>query len=335
MVTLKQIANVCGVSVASVSKALNHAPDVSAETSEKIQKVARELGYYPNAAARALKTNRSHNIGVLFDDDTHCGLTHEYFSQVLNAVKNGAESHGYDVTFISKNIGDDRMSYLEHCQYRNCDGVVIANVDFSDPSVTELVNSDIPVVTIDYMFDSHSAVISDNVQGMRDLMEHIYSQGHRKIAFIHGEGTAVTRSRLAGFYKFCKDYRLDVPDSYVIPALYHDPRQSGLATRELLKLKDRPTCILYPDDISLLGGVTEIERSGLSVPDDISIAGYDGIMLSRLLRPTVTTLHQDSETLGMQAAKLLIEAIEEPKTCVAQLVMVPGEVQAGETVKAL
>ncbi len=335
MVTLKQIASHCGVSVASVSKALNHAPDISAETAEKIRKTARELGYYPNSAARALKTNRTYNIGVLFDDDSHVGLTHEYFSHVLNAVKNGAERRGYDVTFISKNLDPHRMSYLEHCKYRNVDGVVIANVDFTDPAVMELVNSDIPVVTIDYMFDSRSAVISDNVQSMHDLVQYVYSMGHRKIAFISGEGTAVTRSRVASFHRTCRELGLTIPEEYMISAIYHDPKSSGRATRELLSLKVPPTCILYPDDISILGGMTEIERQGLRVPEDISIVGFDGIPLSRVLRPKLTTLCQDSETLGAKAAQLLIEAIEEPKLFVPQLVMVPGEVQTGGTVKKI
>lgn len=335
MVTLKEIANECGVSVASVSKALNHAPDISAETTEKICRIAREMGYYPNAAARSLKTNRTHNIGLLFEDDTHCGLTHEYFSYVLNAVKNEVESHGYDVTFISQNIGGKRMSFLEHCKYRNCDGVIIANVDFTDASVAELVNSDIPVVTIDYIFDNRSAVLSDNVQGMKDLTEYVYSMGHRRIAFIHGEETAVTRSRLASFYKTCQELGVEALEDYVLTARYHDPRESGLATRRLLQLQPekRPTCILYPDDISLLGGVTEIESHGLKVPDDISVTGYDGIRLSQILRPMITTLHQDSEKLGSEAAKQLIEAIESPKTFIPQLVMVPGQVQIGGTVR--
>lgn len=335
MVTLKQIASVCGVSVASVSKALNHASDISAETAERIIRTARELGYYPNAMARALKTNRSYNIGVLFEDDTHCGLTHEYFSHVLNAVKSEAESRGYDVTFISQNLGNNPMSFLEHCKYRNCDGVVIASVDFTNPMVTELVGSDIPVVTIDYLFDDRSAVISDNAQGMHDLVAYVHSMGHRRIAFIHGEYTAVTRSRLASFHKTASELGLEIPDCYVRAARYHDPRQSGLATRELLALKERPTCILYPDDISLLGGMTEIERSGLSVPEDISIAGYDGIPMSQLLRPILTTLHQDSRQLGTQAARILIEAIEQPKTYLPQLVMVPGVVQQGGTVRKI
>ena len=293
------------------------------------------MGYYPNAVARALKTNRSYSIGVLFEDDTHCGLTHEYFSHVLNAVKNEAESRGYDVTFISQKLGRTPMSFLEHCKYRNCDGVVIANVDFTDLTVMELVNSEIPVVTIDYLFDDRSAVLSDNVQGMHDLLAYVHSMGHRRIGFIHGELTAVTRSRLASFHKTASELGMEVPDEYVRTARYHDPRQSGLATRDLLALKEPPTCILYPDDISLLGGMTEIERSGLSVPEDISIAGYDGIPMSQLLRPILTTLRQDSQQLGVQAARLLIEAIEQPKTYLPQLVMIPGSVQEGGTVRRI
>lgn len=335
MTTLKDIANVCGVSVCSVSKALNHAPDIGADTAERIRNTARELGYRPNAAARALKTNRTYNVGVLFEDDTHSGLTHEYFSAVLNAVKNVVESRGYDVTFISKNLGGARMSFLEHCEYRNCDGVVVANVDFNDPDITELINSRIPVVTIDYIFDNRGAVLSDNVQGMRELVEYIYGMGHRSIALIHGEETAVTRSRLASFYKTCQELGIAVPPEYVIRARYHDPHESILATRRLLELDKLPTCILYPDDVSLLGGRSELESHGLRVPEDISIAGYDGIHLSQILRPALTTLHQDSEALGSQAAQMLIDAIENPKTYIPELVFVPGKVFPGGTVREI
>lgn len=335
MATLKQIAGICGVSVASVSKALNYAPDIGAETAERIRSVAEELGYHPNAAARALKTNRTHNIGVLFEDETHSGLTHEYFAHILNAVKATAEAYGYDVTFISQNIGKSRMSFLEHCRYRSCDGVVIANVDFADPAVTELVESSIPVVTIDYTYDSHSSVVSDNMQGMYDLVSYIYSLGHRNIAFIHGESTAVTRARLTGFYRACLELGLTVPERSLRPGAYHDPAASAYFTRQLLEQAERPSCIIYPDDISLLGGLTEIEAHGLCVPDDISVAGYDGIPLSRILRPSLTTLRQNSDELGRHAVKLLIEAIEQPRTCVPQRRLIPGTLQKGESVKAL
>jgi LacI family transcriptional regulator len=335
MVTIRHIAEQCGVSVASVSKALNNAPDIGFETANRIRQVARSLGYFPNAAARALRTNHSYNIGVLFVDGTSSGLTHEYFSQVLDSLKNEAERQGYDVTFISRNIGHTSMSYLEHCKYRNCDGVVIASIDFQDPSIAELVNSSIPVVTIDYVFDNCGAVVSDNVQCMRDLVRYVYGKGHRKIAFIHGEDTAVTRFRLASFYRTCEELGVPTPDKYIRKGLYHDPRTSGLATRELLELDSPPTCILYPDDFSFIGGMNEIERKGLVIPDDISVAGFDGIYLSRVLRPKLTTLKQDSKKIGEQAAKLLVNAIKSPRTYIPSRIVVPGVIWEGETVKQL
>ena len=119
MVSLKDIANMCGVSVATVSKALNDQPDVGQETRDKIKALADELGYFTNSAARALKTNRTHNIGVLFVDEGHRGLTHEFFAALLNSFKAEAEHCGYDITFINnRNVGGKPMSYLQHCLYR-------------------------------------------------------------------------------------------------------------------------------------------------------------------------------------------------------------------------
>lgn len=335
MVTIKDVAQKCGCSSATVSKAMNGGADVSEETAARIREIASDMGYFPNAAARTLKTNHTNNIGVLFVDKTAVGLTHEFFSVILNSVKNEAERRGYDITFISKDIGKFALSYLDHCRYRRCDGVVIASVDFSDPDVMELVRSDIPTVTIDHVFDERTAILSDNVQSMRDLVEFIYHKGHRKIAYIHGEDTSVTRKRLGSFYRTCADLGVSVPCEYVHSAFYHDPKSSGRATRELLALPDRPTCILYPDDFSYLGGLTEIEKTGLSIPKDISVAGYDGITLSQVLRPRLTTLMQDSEVIGKEAAARLVDVIENPKTSFPQQIVVPGRVIEGETVREI
>ena len=215
MVTIKDISKRCGVSAATVSKALNGYADISPETAEQIRQVAREMHYLPNAAARQLKTNFSHNIGVLFVDRLRSGLTHEYFNQILNSLKIEAEMRGYDITFISQNIGGSRMSFLEHCRYRKCDGVVIACVDFNAEEVLELIHSDIPTVTIDHVYDNHSSILSDNVDGAYRLTKHLIENGHRRIAFICGERTSVTEKRLIGFYKACQEMGIRVPDEYV------------------------------------------------------------------------------------------------------------------------
>lgn len=335
MVTIKDISIKLGVSPATVSKALNGHSDIAEATIEKIRKTAREMGYLPNAAARALKTNRTHNLGVLFTDATQSGLAHEYFSHILESFKVEAERLGYDITFISQNIGNTPMSYYDHCRYRNVDGVAIASVDFTDPMVLELVQSEFPIVTIDYVFNNRTAILSDNVGGIRDLVTHIYERGHRKIAYIHGEDTSVTQKRLASFYSTCAELGISVPDEYVRPAIFHDPRSSALATRELLALPVKPTCIMYPDDFSFIGGMNEIERSGLCIPEDISVAGYDGIYLSQVLRPKLTTLRQDTKTLGAYAAAQLVKAIESPKLAIPQQILVKGELLPGGSVQQL
>ncbi len=332
MVTIRMIAKQCGCSTATVSKALNGAPDVSAETAERIRKTAQEMGYIANSAARALKTSRSYNFGVLFEDATNSGLTHEFFSRILNSFKHRSEELGYDISFISDRLGGRDISYAEHARYRNCDGVLIASVEFNDPGVLELVNSGIPVVTIDYVFEHCGSVQSDNVQGMRELVRHIHSLGHEHIAFIHGEETAVTKIRVASFYRTCRELGLNIPEDYVIGAFYHDPTCAEEATRQLLALKQRPTCIIYPDDISILGGLNELERQGISIPQEICVAGYDGIKFSQILRPKLTTLYQDAEAMGTSAAEELAKSVEEGKLYIPGRIVIPGRVLPGATV---
>lgn len=335
MAIMKDIARICGVSTATVSKALNGYSDIGEETARLVCETAIREGYVPNSAARALKTNHTSNLGVLFIDKMQSGLSHEYFSALLESFKAQAENQGYDITFISHNLGNRPMSYLEHCRYRQCDGVLIASVDFEDPQVRELVGSEIPTLTIDHVFNNRTAILSDNVRGMYELTAYACQQGHERIAYIHGEDTAVTRKRLAGFYSACKEHKITIPEEYIIPARYHDPKTSRHATRTLLQLPERPTCILYPDDFSYMGGMNELERAGLRIPDDISVAGYDGIKLSQLLRPRLTTMHQDTQSLGSTAAKRIIQTIQEPKTDFPDQIVIPGQLFKGDTIQPL
>lgn len=335
MVTIKMIAKQCGYSTATVSKALNGAMDINAETAGHIRKVAAEMGYMPNAAARALKTSRSYNFGVLFEDDSYHGLTHNFFSHILNSFKHRAEELGYDISFISDHLGGREISYVEHSRYRNYDGVVIASVNYTRHEVMDLVNSGIPVVTIDYTFDSCGSVVSDNIKGMQELVTYIYSMGHRKIAFIHGEDTAVTRSRVASFCRTCRELGLEIPEEYLVQGKYMNPKESGLATRKLLELPDPPTCILYPDDIAYIGGMNEIERMGLEIPKDISVAGYDGVDVSQMLRPRLTTMKQNAQLIGESAAEELARAVEEGRLYIPGRIVIPGTLLTGQTVKKL
>ena len=254
MVSMKDIAHRCGVSIATVSKALNGQLDIGEETRGRILRTAEEMGYMTNAAARALKTKRTYNLGVLFVDPMHGGLAHEFFSAVLDGIRREAERSNYDITFIN-NFGSRASTYLQHCRYRGVDGVVIASADFTDPMVTELVNSELPVVTIDHVFNNHIAVVSDNTRGMEALVRYAASRGHRRLALIHGEKTTVTLNRLAGFYRACEALDIPVRDEWVREGVFHDPQGCCRITKELLAQPEKPTCIFFPDDYSYIGGL--------------------------------------------------------------------------------
>lgn len=338
MVSMKDIAKKCGVSIATVSKALNGQRDISEETRQRICAVAEEMGYKANSVARALKTNRSYNLGMLFVDEKRSGLGHEYFSTILEGFKAEAESHGYDITFINSHVGEEPNSYVKHCRYRGLDGIVIACVNFTDPRILALVESDIPLVTIDHVFEGHTAILSDNVNGVDALVCYAWQKGHRKIAYLHGEDTAVTRGRLTGFYQACTNLGLEIPPEYIIPCVYHDPDLCETATRQLLQLPDPPTCILFPDDFSFIGGHNALLEAGMSIPrlstelKNISALGYDGINLARMMH--LTTYTQNARTIGKAAAEQLIRTIEHPDAP-AERILVSGELLEGNSVQDL
>lgn len=333
MVSMKDIAKACNVSVATVSKALNDQTDIGEQTRNFIKKTAKEMGYFPNAQARALRTNRSYNIGVLFVDEGQSGLTHDYFSKVLDSFKMEVEENGYDLTFINcSKKNRTRYSYLEHSLYRGFDGIVIACIDFNDPEVFELVNSDIPLITIDYMFNNRSSVVSNNYAGMQALANYVVGLGHKKIAYICGDNTAVTQRRLAAFYQVLEENNITIPEDYVIHDSYRNIDGAEEKTRLLLSREDRPTCILYPDDYSAIGGMNAIRAMGLEYPKDVSIAGYDGVTVSSMLEPCITTIRQNTAKIGKDAAHKLISLIEHPKTTLEEQIVVDGILEPGKTV---
>lgn len=334
MVSMKNIADACGVSVATVSKALNDRSDIGEETKKEIRKAAKDMGYLPNMSARVLRTKRTYSIGVLFADEAQSGLTHPYFSSVLDNFKVCAESQGYDITFLNCNkTRENCMTYLEHSIYRGFDGVFIACINFNAPEVIELLHSKIPVVTMDYQVNDRTSVSSGNVKGMSDLVTYIIKSGHTKIAYIYGDESTVTRNRLAAFYQTLEKNSITVPDEYVKKSYYRDLESARICTEQLLSLDTPPTCIIYPDDFSAVGGISHIKKLGLSIPEDISVAGYDGIFIAEQLEPKLTTVYQDTKTLGSTAANKLIQLIEKPRSSVIEHIVIDSKLMVGGSIR--
>ncbi len=328
MVRLKDIAAACGVSVATVSRALNGLTNENKERTAYICQMARKMGYYPNAAARTLKTSRSSNIGILYEDR----MDHEYFSSLLDELRSGADARGYDLTLIGRKNGRSNETYYDHARRRNLDGVIVIQADFESPDVVRLAGSDIPSVMIDHIFEGCDCVSSDNRSSMEQIVRFAYNRGHRKIAFITGQESTVVQERLDGFYKICAELGLRVPEGYVREGKFQNPEICLSIVRELLKMAEKPTCILCPDDYSCLGVLWNLKAEGVRIPEDVSLIGYDGIRMSQSVRPALTTYRQNTEAIAREALGLLIEAIEKPDEHRPRQITVEGMLAEGKTI---
>ncbi len=335
MATIRDISKECGVSVATVSKVLNGYREIGGETKNKVIRAAQKLGYVHGERAKYWRQGKSYQIGVLLATLSNLGLKNEYFASILSAFRQEASGAGYDITFIEHNVGRKSISYLEHCRNRSFDGVCIMCADFTTQEVLELVNSEFPVVTIDQAFDGAISILSDNMDGMRQLTEYIVGKGHTKIAYIHGTRSVVTHNRLVSFHSVMSAHGILLPEQYLLAGEYQNVNITEELAGKLLDNGDPPTCILATDDYAALGLIKAIKKRGLRIPEDISIAGYDGNSVSQALEPKLTTVHQDPERIGREAAQRLVGLIERPMTTPLGSIIMEVELVPGESVASI
>ncbi len=328
-VNVKDVAKKCGLTVQVVDRIMQNCADVGEEGIARAIEAAKALGYPIQDRHRG---SHSRNLGVLFVDESTSGLTHPFFAAMLNAFKAEVEARGYDLTFINHNIGSGGETYLEHCRNRNVDGVCLACVDFYSKEVEALLDSEIPCVTIDHPWPGQPGVLSDNEHGLRLLVDTAVSMGHRRIAFIHGQmNSEVTSTRVKNYIAAMNAHNLPVPEGYLVEGRYDDTRVVRALVDRLLERPDRPSCILLPDDAGYFGAQEAIREHELRIPADISVAGYDGIRLTQSLRPQLTTIRQDSEAMGREAAIRLIAHLEHPDEPVED-VTIPVTLIQGSTI---
>ena len=325
MVTLKDVAAQCGVSPATVSRALNNA-HARTEKTKRIRQTADRMGYRPNANARALKTNRSRCVGIIYEGV----MRHEYFSSVIDGIRDGTEQGGYDLCFLSRRFEDREDTYISQAGYRMLDGVIVVQADFESPRIRALASAGIPVVCIDGSLGNGLQVESDNVAGMEALAEYVLSKGHRRVAYVKGEEGEVTRKRYGGFCAAFEKRGLDPRTAVCFQGRY---RASGFCltvVEQILRMEERPTCVFFPDDFSCAAGIALFHERGIRVPEDISVTGYDGIEVGRLMYPRLTTYRQETSRMAETAVRMLLEAIggrprESGALFTAEGCLIPGE----------
>ena len=312
VITIKDVARQAGVAHTTVSRALNGSPLISPETTDRVRKIAAEMGYQPSAAARSLKTNRSQVLGVIVSS-----IDDPFFSEILQGIDDVAQQCGYSL-FIAASQRDPQRerSIVRTMREHRVDGVIICSTPFSAEHGRQLRSYEIPIVVInnqsaeDYRYSIHH----DDLDGSRQVMEHLIRLGHRRIGYLgYAHSGRTNLKRLSGYREAMQAAGLPVPDGYEFAAEASSPWEGQSAIGHFLSLPRPPTAIFCYNDMLAIGALQGLQAAGLHVPQECSVAGFDNIPFSSYTNPPLTTFDQPKRTIGEQAARLVLGLLDESR----------------------
>jgi LacI family transcriptional regulator len=303
--TIRDVAREAGVSIATVSRALNDKGDVSAETRERVQTAARGLGYAVDPAARALGSQHTGLVAVVVGDNAGPrDLSIIFFGKVLAAISRRLGQDGYEPLLLAAR---------DHVGHR-LDAAIVIGIDDDDPLLGELARQQVPLVGVDVRCTAPRAAFvgSDHAGGVRLALAHLHALGHRRIAHIAGApNTSAGAERLAAFRREAERLGLEPRDEYVRDGDFSSA--SGYReTAALLALMEPPTAIVAASDLMALAALQAIWESGRRPGRDVAVVGFDDLEAAALAHPPLTTIRQDRQELGALAAERAIELAESP-----------------------
>lgn len=316
MATIKDIAKKAGVSISTVSHVLNKTRFVSESLSNKVKKIAIELNYSPSAIARSLKKNETKTIGVIFDRNTN-----PYFAELLSAVDKRAYENGYSIIISNFESEHKRFEFnLNTLMQKKVDGLLLFGSEINSYplscleqySKTPMVFMDIDISVKNHLVDQ---ILSNSVYGAYKATDYLIACGHKKIGCISGNmSSKVNRDRFKGYQKALEKAGLIVNKNYIFEGNF-DCRSGQDCFEKFMRLprNNRPTALFIFNDLMAMGFMNKAYSRGLTIPDDISIIGYDNIEYSEFLNPALTTIHQPKYELGIQSVDLLMQRIKDPK----------------------
>jgi LacI family transcriptional regulator len=314
-ITLADIARKANVSKMTVSRVISGKGPIAAETHRRVMKIIDDLGYHPNLIARSLASKRSMILGVLIPWKEQL-LLDNYFAQVLSGVTDVALCHNYRILLCPVEIDRrDRKQYVSITRTRLLDGLVLVQTKMDDPNIDVLADSGFPFVLVNQRryTKNCSFVDSQNIKGAQTAVRYLYDRGHRDIAFVAGSmDESNGRDRFQGYRQSIKALGLPFREERII---YGDFSEET-AYRESARLFQEgtiPTAIFCCDDYMAIGVMKRIRESGLRVPDDIAVVGFDDIEMAAHMQPALTTVRQQMVELGMRSAETLLDLVNGQK----------------------
>jgi LacI family transcriptional regulator len=321
MVTIKDIAKELGISASTVSRALSDSSLVNAKTKHAILQVAERLGYQRNELARALVKGSSGAIGLLVPD-----ITNPFFSDIARGVGEIADGIGVGLILCNTNGRIDReLNYVQLMRRKRVDGLLLCSTTIEAPYLKELALARIPFILVSRLSGQQDApfVITDDHAGARLAVEHLVDLGHRSIGFIGGpENVQASRDRMEAYLNVLNENGLATLPNWRCYAGFTQAA-GRQAAQQMLAIPERPTAIFAANDVTALGVLEVAEGFGLSIPEDLSLVGYDDISYAALPRIQLTTIAQPAVEMGQIAANWLLATIKDPTTARLQRTLTP------------
>jgi len=315
-VTLDDISKKAEVSKMTVSRVLTGKGQVAPKTKEKINKIIKELGYQPNLLARSLSSKKTSIIGVVLSKREHMFMF-DYTTKVLSGIMDVAIDNDYQLMLCPISTDKDTKGEYERLvRSKMLDGVVLLKRKESDPYISELIDLNFPFVMLNYkkFSDTISFVDSENFHGAQIAVEHLYSKGHRKIAFVRGRiGETNSNDRFLGYQGALSDLGLDFKEDWVINGEF-DQEVAYRECDKLLDLEDVPTAIFCADDNMALGVMKRLNEMNVRIPEDMAIVGFDDIQFGSISSPTLTTIRQPIYEIGRRGMEVLMSLINDEDT---------------------
>ena len=308
MVTIKDIAQIAGVSPSTVSRALNDSPLIREETKARIREIAAALGYERNELARGLVKGASGALGLLVPD-----ITNPFFAEITKGVEEVARERGFGVVLCTtENEPARENEYIKLLRRKRVDGLVIATVTLDDPHLLELERFRIPFVLVSRLAEKVEApfVVVDDRKGGRLAVEHLVNLGHKKIGFIGGPANVHSSlERMQAYREVLAERGLPFRRSWATFASF--TQEAGrIVGKTMLSGKDRPTAIFAANDLIALGVMEAAEELRLRIPEDLSLVGFNNIAYAALPRIQLTTVAQPMREMGRIAAEFVVEVLE-------------------------
>ncbi len=307
MVTIREVANLAGVSSTTVSHVVNKSRFVSEEVRLRVLAAMKELGYRPNALAQSLRSGYTHTIALLLPDSAN-----PFFAELGRAIEKEAFKVGYNIILCNTEADFEKEDiYIDVLMKKQVDGVVFCSVGSRTDSFRELSSLKLPVVVLDRELSeiNMDTVVCDNRQGGYLATRHLLELGHRRIGCISGPSQITpSAERVTGYKAALEEVGVPFDEGLVIRGDFH-PETGLLATRTLLKLAKAPTAVFSCNDMMALGILRAAAELGASVPGDISVVGYDDIELASYSIPSLSTICQPKEEISGTVVRLLLERI--------------------------